>query len=485
MVNTSDPVTQWAFIILITVVMGTFLLIAVAFIRRWQQIRYLRYVHTLQREYRPLVAKLLAGQRNPAAIAALRELPMADLELLLDPLFSRRKLPARHLVFLRALCAELGLTALWQSRLANGQAGNSRFHLDEAQRDFAGRAFMRYLLRAKSIRNLGILRYRPSWGLLVNALDDRHADIQLVALRSLAAIGAPGSFEILQERLHAVVQGKSPSPPLQSLQIAMAGFDLACAPVLLPSLRHTDRQIRLQGTEILRAMVCREAGSQPRRVRKFLTPPMVELLLTGLAVDPSSEIRARAAEVIVFLDDLRATPVLGKLLLDHQWFVRLRTVRALAHCRPDLRPPHRDILACLCDAHWRVREAAIQTLTILGKEGKHQLYEHFLNSSNRTTRKQIVEVIERTGLMSAIVEEYSGGTASMDARMIEQLATDAAPMGLSGVLRTLNPEIRQKFLDRFIPYAQSRMTLPDAVGLIVENAGNHQSILETPPPLAA
>jgi hypothetical protein len=115
MVNISDPVTQWAFIILITVVMGTFLLIAVAFIRRWQQIRYLRYVHALQREYRPLVAKLLAGQRNPAAITALRELPMADLELLFDPLFSRRKLPARHLVFLRALCAELGLIALWQT----------------------------------------------------------------------------------------------------------------------------------------------------------------------------------------------------------------------------------------------------------------------------------------------------------------------------------------------------------------------------------
>ena len=83
-------------------------------------------------------------------------------------------------------------------------------------------------------------------------------------LRSLAALGAPESFPVLRERLHAVAQGKSPSPPLQALQAAMASFDLTCAPALLPSLRHPDRQIRLCATEILRTMVRREAARQPR-----------------------------------------------------------------------------------------------------------------------------------------------------------------------------------------------------------------------------
>jgi hypothetical protein len=32
------------------------------FIRRWQQIRYARYVHTLQRRYRPVLAKVLSGR---------------------------------------------------------------------------------------------------------------------------------------------------------------------------------------------------------------------------------------------------------------------------------------------------------------------------------------------------------------------------------------------------------------------------------------
>ena len=91
-----------------------------------------------------------------------------------------------------------------------------------------------------------------------------HPDIQLVALRSLAAVGAPESFPVLRDRLHAVVQGESPSPPLQALQAAMVSFDLACVPALLPSLRHANRQIRLHATEILRTMVCREAARQPR-----------------------------------------------------------------------------------------------------------------------------------------------------------------------------------------------------------------------------
>ena len=408
---------------------------------------------------------MLSGAASPSGIEALRELPLADLELLLDPLFSKRKLTERCLVFLQALCAELGLIELWQSRLANGRPAASQSSGNGAHADLPDRAVMRYLLRAKSIRNLGTLRHRPSWPLLVNALDDRHPDIQLVALRSLAALGAPESFPVLRERLHAVVQGESPSPPLQALQAAMVSFDLTCVPALLPSLRHPDRQIRLHATEILRTMVRREAARQPgfTLTAELLTPPMVELLLTGLAVDASAEIRARAAEVIVFLADPRAPPCCVTFCCDHQWFVRLRTVRALAHLRQAAAPLHLDIRECLRDPHWRVREAAIQTLISLGQEGKHQLYEHFLTSPDRTAREQIVEVIERTGLMSALVEEYSAGTKGVDALMVEQLASDAAPLGLSGILRTLNPEIRQKFLDRFLPYAEAKMRFLEEV----------------------
>ncbi|MGA2985463.1 MAG: HEAT repeat domain-containing protein [Terriglobia bacterium] len=487
MVNIADPVTQWALMILASVVTGACLLNAVAFFRRWQQVRYFRYVHSLQRKYRPVLAKLLSGVPNPSGIAALRELPLADVELLLDPLFSKRKLPERCLVFLQALCAELGLIEVWQSRLAHGRSTAPKSSGNGAYEDFPDRAVMRYLLRAKSIRNLGSLHHQPSWPVLVNALNDRHQDIQSVALRSLAAVGAPESFPVLRDRLHAVAQDKSLSPPLQGLLAAMVSFDLNCAPALLPSLRHPDRQIRLHATEILQTMVRRKAASQPgfTLTPEPLTPQIVEWLLAGLAVDTCSATRARAAEVIVFLADARATPVLRNLLIDHQWFVRLRTVQALAQLRQAAAPLHMDIRECLRDPHWRVREAAIQTLISLGPEGKHQLYEHFLTSPDSITREQIVEVIERTGLMSALVEEYSAGAKGVVALMVEQLASDAAPLGLSGILRTLNPGIRLKFLERFLPYAEAHMRFLEEKQPDGEIPIGPQHVLEFPLRLAS
>jgi hypothetical protein len=459
MVNITDPLTRWVFVILISVVMGTFLLIAAALLRRWQQIRYSRYIHTLQHNYRPVLARVLSGERTPSGIEALRQLPLAELELLLDPLFCKRKLTERQLVFLLALCAELGLIRLWQSRSGNGHGEAPDPSGSGTPKSISDRPAMRYLLRAKSIRNLGRLRHRASWPLLVNALDDRQRDIQLLALRSLAAVGAPESFPVLRERLHEAAQGKFPSPPIQALRAAMVSFDLSCAPSLLPSLRHPDRQVRLHAIEILQTMVCRKAARQPgfTLTAGLLTPPVVEVLLAGLAVDTSAEIRASAAETLVFLSDPRTTPVLCNLLRDRQWLVRQRTVRALARSHLTAASLHLEIRECLRDPHWRVRETAIQTLIALGRRGKRQLYEHFLTSRDDATSKQIVEVIERTGLMTALVEEYSAGTKGVDALVVEHLASEKAPLGLSGILRTLHPETRKKFLERFLPYAEAKM----------------------------
>ncbi len=487
MIDHSDPVTQLAFMIVVSVVAGTFLLIAVALFRRWQQIRYGRYVHALQRKYRPVLAGILSGARSPAAIEILREMPMAELEVLLEPLFSRRKLPERSLVFFQALCLELGLIELWHSRLARGPRMAAPCSQSGALRESLGRPGMGLLLRAKSIRNLGKLRHRPSWPLLVKALDDPRAEVQFVALRALGALGAPESFPLLRERLHAVAQGNSQSPPLRGLRAAMASFDLACAPALVPSLRHGDGNVRLQGTEILRMIVSREAAFQPHLTltAELLSPQMVELLLAALAIDANSETRARTAEIIVFLADPRATRALRNLLLDHQWFVRLRTVQALAHLRQAAAPLHVQIRGCLRDSHWQVREAAIQTLLSLGPEGTHHLYEHFLASPNHPTREQIVEVIERRGVVFELVEMYSNGANGVDARMVEQLAAESARVGLSGILRSVPPEVRLRFLSRLFSSAEAKMRFHEGTQPGLESAVSTEHVLEFLPRVAA
>jgi HEAT repeat protein len=166
--------------------------------------------------------------------------------------------------------------------------------------------------------------------------------------------------------------------------------------------------------------------------------------------------------------------------------VRLRTVQALANLRRAAAPLRLDIRQCLRDPHWRVREAAIHTLISLGPEGRVQLYEHFLTSPNHPTREQTVEVIERTGLMSDLVEQYTSGAKGVDALMVEQLASEAAPLGLSGILRTLNPDVRVKFLDRFLPYAEARMRFHhEGAEPAVESYISPQHVLNFPPLLAA
>lgn len=184
-----SPSTYLAVVILISVLSGTLLLVTVAFIRRWQQLRYARYVHILQREYRPVLSKILSGVPCPTAIEALHELSLADLELVLDPYFSTRELTERQRVFLQAACAELGMISLWQSRTAVSMPSAVRL-TDNHTKDISTPTAKDSLSQAKSIRNLGILGHRPSWKILAKALDSRNADIQLVALRSLAALRA-------------------------------------------------------------------------------------------------------------------------------------------------------------------------------------------------------------------------------------------------------------------------------------------------------
>jgi HEAT repeat protein len=148
-------------------------------------------------------------------------------------------------------------------------------------------------------------------------------------------------------------------------------------------------------------------------------------------------------------------------------------------------PLNLDIRNFLRDPHWQMREAAIQALISLGQEETHELYEYYLKSQDDSVRQQIAEVIHRTGLMAALVEDYSAGTKGVNALMVEELASHVAPMGLSGILRNLDLEIRQKFLERFLPIAQSRMMLSNNGQSRLGRANSLQQALEFPPHLAA
>ena len=119
-----------------------------------------------------------------------------------------------------------------------------------------------------------------------------------------------------------------------------------------------------------------------------------------MAIDEDPDVRARAADVVAHLEPSRAATVLTPLLGDSTWFVRLHAVRALRHQEfTSLALSRR-----LTDPHWRVREAAVQTLLARVHSGIRRLLEHFLTTEDAYSREQVVEQIERAGLIPAIIE---------------------------------------------------------------------------------
>jgi hypothetical protein len=131
----------------------------------------------------------------------------------------------------------------------------------------------------------------------------------------------------------------------------------------------------------------------------------------------------------------------------------------------------------LGDPHWRVREAAIQTLISFGPEGQRHLYVHFLTSPDRNTRDQIIEVIERAGLMASLVARYGEGRKCVDTFMVEEITSDTVPAGLSGILLTMSPEVCHKFMQRFLPYARAKRPLLNGLPPVMINAIRLQQTL--------
>lgn len=92
-----DPLTRDVFTVLISIVMGTCLLVVVAMFLHWQKADYSHYVQSLQERFRPYLTPLLSGTWTKEGVNVLRSLLPAELEVLFDPLFAKgkRRTPAR------------------------------------------------------------------------------------------------------------------------------------------------------------------------------------------------------------------------------------------------------------------------------------------------------------------------------------------------------------------------------------------------------
>jgi len=298
--------------VLATVTGGTLLLAVGAMVQRWRSDRFDRRVKSLCVHYALTPTALLERKYSAQCLARLRALPFCNLELLLEPLLLKCASARPLAAALEELCLELGLIDVWQRRIL-GQFLPISFRQALSHPYGVLHFFPRlhFLLRARSVRNLGLLRHQASWPILARALDDPHPDVQQVALRSLAALRQPQSFPALLARMDEAITQNHSRLSLYSLKAAMARFPVSQALQLLPALRHPHPGVRAAAVEILCEMAKREpAGTQTL----FRYKSVFDRELATLAFDVDPEVRAVAAELIAHLDFVDPSSFAGQEL---------------------------------------------------------------------------------------------------------------------------------------------------------------------------
>ena len=384
-------------------------------------------------ETRTLCHELIGGlitatTEYPDALAQLRKRPAAQVRAALGAILTADKNPSPgRAAPLKALCEDLGLVAQWRRTLADTRTSGRKVN------PFS------FVLRAEAAENLGLLHHQPSWRLLVEALDDPNAAVRFAAARSLARIQEPESFTALADRLEAAAQDPTPKISVRSLKMVLASFPIAQAPALRRLLEHSHPRVRFLASDVVALMVQRELSeSHSRNFDSSRLPSEVaDVFLARLAEDEDSDVRARAASVVSRLEPGRAMPALAALLDDRAWFVRLHAVRALRHQRF---APLSLASQRLTDPNWRVREAAAQTLVACGRSGLQKMLEHFLETGDRYSQEQVVEEVNRAGLLPSILEAYGEPGYKLETRFLAEMVVRGFGDILSPALQNVPPE---------------------------------------------
>jgi len=451
-----EYVTEVVLVLFVLALLGNLFLIGIVFLRRQQRDRFFQRIDALRIQYGPVIAGVLSGQlAYPKGLQELREISGADRLFMLERLCLENKPAPAAEPALRRLCEDLGLVKIWQQRLM-GQIDQASLRESLVHpHGWVGRVkCLQFLIRSKSAENLGLIRHEPSWPLLVKALEDPNPDLQVVAVRSLAAIRHPGSFPALVDRLQKVVLDPAPVLSVRTLKSGLVSFPLQNVHELLASLRHTNPRVRFLATDIIREMVEREAAGHPDFCldQKKMKGDLAEVFLTELPFDANPDVRARVGPVIAYLADSRSASALLALLGDAAWFVRLHAVRSLA--KPKFLSHAGRIASALTDTNWRVREAAVRTLRGFGSAGLDLLTAHFLVTQDRYSREQVADELQRAGLIPELLARCAETGNGRETAVLSHLAEMGKTSYMISVLESGkgNGHLRKKFLQEFGQY---------------------------------
>ena len=238
--------------------------------------------------------------------------------------------------------------------------------------------------RRNALVTLGATLMPEAIPVLAEALDDRHMETRLAAVRGLGRTGLGQAAEPILERL-MTDELQVPAHPVSNALLRCCEEH---PEVLLPYLRRAHGEVR----EIL-----------ARVAAEIALPQMADEILL-LAGDPLQEVRASSARALAVVPLPLALPALAGLVRDPVWFVRLRAVASL----DSLRHPRTilTLLEALCDANRFVRLRAAAALSEFIKERTHIL-ESVVDSHDRYALHAMISALELGGNFGKVLDDLS------------------------------------------------------------------------------
>jgi hypothetical protein len=246
--------------------------------------------------------------------------------------------------------------------------------------------------RAAAIGHLGRLRPDIALPILVAALSDPSPLVLSVAADALAATGTEGAVKPLVDLLQRSIVRLNALPE-RAAKTALVALGRGTDTLLHAYSNADDQRFKSALFDVIREQLAHTPTECANNISSAV--------IATACVDLDPEIRSRAARILPLVDSDVAVSQLAFLLKDPNPFVRLHAVRASAGLDVAFVTSH--VVERLCDADWRVREAASLALFQVGDEGISAIRARLLTTADRFTAEQIMERVQLHGLLAASV----------------------------------------------------------------------------------
>jgi len=272
--------------------------------------------------------------------------------------------------------------------------------------------------RARSAERLGIIRCKRAVPALVAALGDEARDVRNMAVYALGLIGGERALSAIVECLMSSL-GPLEHVSVRIVKAALISYGRTSLKVLRRGLKSSNWRVRAVVVDIL--------GN--------LDEPSVVDELSLALFDREPDVRAKAARGPGKKRGRAAIKDLMILTEDPFWVVRLHCTRALGLIYAPMAVEK--IKKRLLDANWQVRRAAAESLGLMKEHSLEALRDILINHDDAYAREQVLEELQRSGLVWRIVESLDDSRDEVRKRAMDTLYAMARGGALSPLINAL------------------------------------------------